>query len=87
MDDSGCTFLNNVLEKINGAHRDNAVLDISCIPVSFVNPDKTYLSLFLHLMKFCSDMIYEDSGWGFHQCKIDEFFCALCLHIFIWNPL
>lgn len=77
MNDSGCTFLNNVLEKINGAHRDNAVLDISCIPVSFVNPDKTYLSLFPHLMKFCTDVIYEDSGWGISSVR--NWWAFLCI--------
>lgn len=42
----------------------NAVLDMTCIPLSFVNPDKTYLSLFLCLMKFSTDLIYEESAWG-----------------------
>lgn len=87
MDDSGCTFLNNVLEKINGAHWDNAVLDISCIPVSFVNPDKTYLSLFLCLMKFCTDRIYEDSGWGISSVRNWWVVLCICLHILSWNPL
>lgn len=52
MNYSGYSFLYKILGKINGAHRDNALLDMSCIPVSFVNPDTTYLFLFLHLMKF-----------------------------------
>jgi len=54
------TFLHKVLGKINGAYRGNAVLVMSCIPVSFVNPDKTYLSLLLCLMKFSTDLIYEE---------------------------
>lgn len=63
MDYSSCTFLCKVLGKINGAQRGNAVLDMSYIPVSFVNPDKTYLSLFLRLMKFSTNLIYEEPAW------------------------
>lgn len=57
MDSSGCTFLCKVLPKINGV-----VSDMSCIPVTFVNPDKPYLSLFLCLMRFATDLCRVSLG-------------------------
>lgn len=77
MDYSSCTFLCKVLGKINGAQRGNAVLDMSCIPVSFVNPDKTYLSLFLRLMKFSTNLIYEESAWGISSVR--NWWVFLCI--------
>lgn len=67
--------------KINGAHRGNAVLDVSCIPVSFVNPDKTYLSLFLRLMKISTDLMYEESAWGISPVRNGwVFLCIVFAH-------
>lgn len=77
MDYSGYTFLYKVLGKINVAQRGNAVLDMGSIPVSFVNPDTTYLSLFLCSTKFSTDLIYEESAWG--TSSVRNWWVFLCI--------